>query len=392
MRICFVIDNIYPSHGGIGKSTERYVDLLKKRGHKIIFISSKDKNNKKSFQLIDSAKIYRMPGIKIPFTKGIYYQAAPLPSTIKAILQTERIDLVYIVSYTYLKWVSEIVAKRLGIPAIMHLHFQPENVTKHVQLLDNRASRKIIETWIWLICKTIKTIIVPTEFAKKMLRKYGVKNTIKVISNGINLQSFNKTAANNRLFREVFNLNDNRFFLFVGRFMSEKNISLLVDATSKIDFSKKENKDLVTVLVGDGDLKQKLMSRVKKKGLDNRIIFTGKIDSNLLKSAYSSCDLFVLPSLVELEGIVLLEAMAYGKALLVADSKTSAAPNLVNKNGYLFNPYDSDELAQKMTHLINNKMLLETFGNKSITDIKKYDIGISVDNIEVILNNLVENT
>jgi len=55
------------------------------------------------------------------------------------------------------------------------------------------------------------------------------------------------------------------------------------------------------------------------------------VNDELLKSAYKSCEIFIHPSLIELEGMVILEAMAFGKPLLLANSKQSASPTLIKK-------------------------------------------------------------
>jgi len=384
LNICVVIDNIFPSHGGIGKTTERFSEILKKRGHNVVFISSRDKDNRKSFERVNGFKVYRLLGVKVPFTGGIYYQAFPSIPKVNKILEKEKIDAILLVSYTLLGLCIQRCGKGLRIPVVLALHFQPENVTKHVHL-DYAPFRKIFSLWTKFICYRSDSVIVPSKFAKNMLLDYGVKGEINVVSNGINLEDFNINKVDEKLFKKEFKLEGKKVFLFVGRLMPEKNLKLLIEAASFIDW--KKNKDLKIVIVGDGDERNKLIRKVKTLGLENNVVFTGKISHEMLKSAYKACDVFILPSLVELEGIVLLEAMAFGKPIMVANSDSSAAPNLVyeDKNGHTFCPVSPEALAKKMIYLAENERKIDEMGRNSFEIIKGYDINKSVDKMESIL-------
>jgi glycosyltransferase involved in cell wall biosynthesis len=170
--------------------------------------------------------------------------------------------------------------------------------------------------------------------------------------------------------------------LFVGRIENSKNIQVLIDAFSFLD------SNITLVVVGAGRLKDQLIKRTNKLNIQDKVLFTGKINDELLKSAYSSCEVFVLPSLVELEGMVVLEAMAYGKPVLVANAKDSASPYLVEvgKNGYLFDPFNAKDLSDKIKNVVNNEEKLIFMGENSLKMIKRYDFSNSLDQLINLLN------
>jgi glycosyltransferase involved in cell wall biosynthesis len=97
--------------------------------------------------------------------------------------------------------------------------------------------------------------------------------------------------------------------------------------------------------------------------------------------AYNVADIFILPSLAELEGMVVLEAMACGKPLLIADAKDSASVHLLDGNGYLFKAQDYDDLAEKAISLLGDEALLKTMSEKSLYLSREYDIQRSVDKL-----------
>lgn len=390
MNICFAIDNIFPSHGGVGQTVERFTSLLHIKGHNVIIISSKDAVNKEGIEERSGIKIFRLKGLYVPFTHGIYYQAIPSKKGVEAILKDENIDVVILVSYTMLGIRMQDYCKKLKIPLILWEHFQPENVTKHIHL-DFGFLRKIVSMWIVFISNRSYKVIVPSLFAKNLLLEYGVKKEIEVISNGINLDEFNIAKIAKGLFRKKFRLENKSIFLFVGRLMPEKNVKILVDAFALIDFKDKINQDLRLVIIGKGDSENYLKRKVKNFHLEDKVIFTGFVDEQMKKEAYNDCDVFVLPSFVELEGIVVLEVMAFGKPVLVANSIGSAAQFLVEEgqNGYIFDSKNSGKLAEKIVSLNKDKQKIKTMGEQSLQMIKKYNINKSVLAMEKSIQNVL---
>ena len=390
MNICFVIDNIFPSHGGVGRTTERFSKKLKEKGHNVILIASEDNVNKPGIQKIDGLKIYRLPGMKIPFTGGIYYQAYPKKSEIEKVLENEKIDVIILITYAWLGAVMRKYAKKHNIPFTTAVHFQPENVTERLKF-EFISLKKAISKWTAFVSNQSEEIITPSLFAKKMLEASGVKSKINVISNGICLDDFDPDKVDRGLFRKEFKLNDEKIFLFVGRLMPEKNIQLLLNAFSKIDWSDPKNEKLKLVIVGTGDYEKELYAKTKELKLDDKVLFTGKIDDTQLKRAYRDCDFFILPSLAELEGMVVLEAMAMGAPVLVAGGPGSAAPFLLDEggNGYVFDPHDADALSKLIIKMSRSDELQKKMANHSLKKIKAYDINKSIEMIEEVLERII---
>ena len=83
------------------------------------------------------------------------------------------------------------------------------------------------------------------------------------------------------------------------------------------------------------------------------VTFCGFVPDDELPAAISAADLFVMPSLAELEGMAVLEAMACGKPLLIADAPYSAATDFVQDNGRLFRAGDAGHLAAQASDLLD---------------------------------------
>ncbi|NLZ51832.1 MAG: glycosyltransferase family 1 protein [Thermoanaerobacteraceae bacterium] len=116
--------------------------------------------------------------------------------------------------------------------------------------------------------------------------------------------------------RKALGLADNAFVVgHVGRFHPLKNHSFLVDVFAEIY---KRNKNAVLLLIGDGERKAEIETKVQKLGLAQAVLFLGvRSDVNLLMQAM---DVFVFPSRYEGLGVSLIEAQAAGLPCVISDA------------------------------------------------------------------------
>jgi len=102
----------------------------------------------------------------------------------------------------------------------------------------------------------------------------------------------------------------------VGRFSEQKNQSFLIRLLAS-------NKDLHLLLVGDGELREQLHNLPVQLNIQDRVHFTGEVSPDEVASLISCSDVFVLPSLFEAVGLVVLEAMVLGKPVVSNDIPSS---------------------------------------------------------------------
>ena len=96
--------------------------------------------------------------------------------------------------------------------------------------------------------------------------------------------------------------------------------------------------------------------------------------------------------MAETQGLVVLEAMASGKPILVAKARRSAAAELVveGENGYTFDPRSEHDLSSKIIKLLKNKNLRLKMGKRSLSYVKSHDINESVDKMESLYRSLLK--
>lgn len=140
-------------------------------------------------------------------------------------------------------------------------------------------------------------------------------NDFKVINNAIDAKKYSYNEKIRNIRRTEFNIpKDSIVIGHVGRFMVPKNHDFIIDIFNKIHLN---NPNSYLMLVGEGDLKEAILDKVKELNLEEYVIFTGlRSDVNQLLQAM---DVFLFPSLYEGLPVSIVEAQAAGLPCLISD-------------------------------------------------------------------------
>jgi glycosyltransferase involved in cell wall biosynthesis len=160
-----------------------------------------------------------------------------------------------------------------------------------------------------------------------------------------------------------------KFILFVGTIEPRKNLVRLLEAFNKF----KKNKSAAYRLViagGKGWLYDDVFETVEKLELQQDVIFTGYIPESELPLMYNLSDLFIYPSLYEGFGLPLLEAMACG--IPVISSRVSSVPEVAGNAALLIDPYDSDELTEAMSCVLEDRQVKERMIENGLMQTKEF--------------------
>ena len=152
-------------------------------------------------------------------------------------------------------------------------------------------------------------------------------------------------------------------FIVVGGIIPRKGLDRLLEACAILQ--RQGCDDYTLLVVGDGPQREELENFTQKNDLTKCVQWAGRVDYNHLGAYFRKADVFVLPTLEDTWGLVLLEAMVLGKPILC--SKWAGAAELVidGENGYCFDPYEPAKLAELMRRFINDPDLAASMGHKS---------------------------
>lgn len=151
-------------------------------------------------------------------------------------------------------------------------------------------------------------------------------------------------------------------FLFVGRIIPRKGIKLLLDACMIL---KKNYYNYSLVIVGEGQQQAELEEFCRINDLNDFVRWIGKVDYKSIGTYLEQADVLVLPSLEDTWGMVVLEAILFGKVVLCSTHAGASEIIAENSNGFVYEPQDSKQLAQLMKTLIDNPHLIELMQQKS---------------------------
>ncbi len=377
MNIAIVCVSVNLQNAGSLVSTWRFATNLAKRGHNVVLITTGKENSVKS---MESVKVIRFKAWPTLGTEGTFRMLLYISSKkLKNIFVEENIEIVHFMLPTPLCFFATKAAKELNLPLIGHSHTQPENLLIPVKLNIHFLNSLFYRYLIWFYSRA-KVIVCPTKFAEQKMIEHGLKTKTTVISNGVELDKFKKAVVPETFYRAFELEKKEKHILFVGRIWPEKNIPTLIRALPLILESIPEAH---LDIVGKKENHYSSLKRlVKKLGLEKKVTFLGKVSHEDLNNAYNACTVFCLPSYVELEGMVVLEAMACGKPIIVSNSPQSASQYYVNGNGFVFNANDSNDLAEKIMRVLSNKTLQKKMVAKSLSIVKGLTMEKSISKLE----------
>lgn len=154
-----------------------------------------------------------------------------------------------------------------------------------------------------------------------------------------------------------------RTILYVGRLINKKGLKLLLDVLDYID----SNITYQVLIYGEGDQRDILEDIITKKKLEDKVFLKGKVPYNEISKTYQEGDIFVLPSLRESGGSVLIEAMAHQLPIVALDMSLAHLLNQ-KKCGMFVNINQKKEgvlkqFANILMKLLSNSELREFYGN-----------------------------
>jgi rhamnosyl/mannosyltransferase len=166
--------------------------------------------------------------------------------------------------------------------------------------------------------------------------------------------------------------------LTVGRLTYYKGHEILIRAVAQIEGAQ-------VFIVGTGELRQRLETLITELNLAHKIKLLGYCSDVELTALFATCDCFCLPSLERTEafGVVLLEAMRYGKPIVASAIEGSGVPWVIKNAGLLVPPQNISALAHALQKMIDNPQLRTDLGTagqqrfNQIFDIKNVSQKIS---------------
>ena len=207
-------------------------------------------------------------------------------------------------------------------------------------------------------------VLAPSRYSAECIQDlYGISKAPRIVPEPIDFDGWRSQLQRNPVAH-----NESKFrVLSVCRFYPRKRLHILLAAAERL---RSKIPGLEVRIVGDGPEASRLRLLSRKLGLDGVVRWLGNLSQDELAAEYNRCDIFCLPSVQESFGIVFLEAMASGKAVVA--TRAASAPEVV-KHGVLVEPDDEEALAEGIESLYRNPELRETLAAEGAGWVNQFD-------------------
>ncbi len=313
-------------------------------------------------------RVYRFSSFEWPTYEGLRIPFLPFVP-IRNLLKKSDPHIIHIHSPVVLGNIAQILAGGLRKPVIATNHYLPINMSRSLSAdpVLSKPFSNITYTYLVNFCNRCEYVTAPTSTALNLLYDHGLRAPAGVISNGIDLKKYTPGERNEQVLQRLNLPLDRPIILHVNRLNYEKRVDVLLDAAAKM----KSNGHIA--LVSTGPAEADLREQVDRLNLADRVSFLGYVrDADLLALRHSS-EVFVIPSEADLQSLSTMEAMACGLPVIAANSY--ALPELAHheENGYVFQPGNSDELADYIDKLLEDSALRAQMGKKSLEIVARHD-------------------
>lgn len=391
MRILQVHSHFLPSLGGIQIVMYNIAKLLAKRGHKVtIFSSNLVGDGAYSLPREEVVDLIHVSRFKVlppkPLNKFVF-----APSVIQALYSIET-DLFHVFSYlpTFMTNTACLISKRRRIPLIITPVYHPSRAQLYTNVV-GKLVKVLYDDLIGLkLLRKADCVIALTEAEARYYRERGINN-ICIVPAGVDLREHACEDKGLEAFERKYDLGESRILLFVGRLEERKGIHYLIKSMSII---LRENPNVKLLVIGkDRGCRGPLENLSRRLGIGKNVVFTGPISSTELLCAYELSDIVVIPSLYEAFGIVVVEAWAHKKPVVVSETVGLAETISDEKAGIIVNHSDHEALAEAVAKLLSDQRLSESMGTRGYQLVKKeFTWEKTVDKVEKVYNAVTTKT
>lgn len=262
--------------------------------------------------------------------------------------RTHNYDLVHAHDWL-VAYASRVLKSTLDLPLVATIHATEAGRN---QGLHNSLQNFINSVEWWLTYEAWRVIVCSSHMRQEVKSQFQLpEDKIHVIPNGINPSEFQ--------FKQKANKPDNKnpLIFFVGRLVREKGAQVLLEAFPRI---LRHYPNARLVIAGKGPMRDQLISMAGQLGVKGNVDFPGFVDDETRNKFYHGAKVAVFPSLYEPFGIVALEGMAAGTAVVASDTGGLGEIITHGVNGLKAYPGNPNSLADNIIALLRDENLAAT--------------------------------
>ncbi len=310
MKICDVVQSYSPTSGGVKRYLSNKMRCFAERsdiGH-VMIVPWKENR----VDVAHQTRVYRLRSPRIP--GSVDYRLLMNRKRIYDIVESERPNILEVDSACLSSWMAIGAARQTPIPVVAYYHSDfPRRLSDKLRPCSSllaEVSAGIINRYLIHFYRRMDATVTATRAFQKTLQKMGVNPVIR-IPLGVNIETFYPRNSRKAIFQELGLSEDTFLLLYAGRLAGMKNLDHLF---AMMDFISSEKDRYHLALVGDGELREKVVRAARERKDLSWIPYRSSRDE--LAQWYSAADLFVHAGTQETFGLVSLEAQACGARVI----------------------------------------------------------------------------
>ena len=353
MRVLFISDVYFPRVNGVSTSIRTFRQDLAAAGVRTLLVAPRYAGDDAPDE---GAQVLRVPASGVPGDPEDRRMAWGALQRALALLPRGEFDLVHIHTPFVAHYAGVRFARQANIPCVATYHtFFEEYLHHYLPVVPRPLGRFIARHFTRSQCAQVQALIAPSEPMRAVLDEYGVRTPIHVLPTGLAADRFR--PGDGAAFRARAGIAPGRpLMTYIGRVAHEKNIGFLLQVLRRV---LQEVPQGLLVIAGEGPAREGLRAQVAALGLNDSVHFAGYLERDTeLLDCYAAADAFVFASRTETQGLVLLEAMAQGAAV-VSTAELGTRSILVPGSGALVVPEEAGAFAAAVVRVLTDAGLRE---------------------------------
>lgn len=380
MKIGYLISSFYPATGGREILTLNFAKELAKRGHEVHVFTTLQKGLKKE-EMVFGIYIHRTRNwfkyrYYLEFNPGWVYNALKY-----------KLDIFQVQSFGFIMADKAAILKRIFSKAIiLNSPMGPFMALEKYKWWQS-ALKKLYTLLEWPVNRMYKKVIAINPEQWKWMVKCGVRKE-NVVFIPPSVESFVFAKYDKKSFVEKHNLHGKFVISYVGRIQRYKGLDQVISILPSII---NKHKNVVFLAMGkDADDMARLKEMALNLGVEKNVVFTGPVSDEEKIQGLDVSQIFVFPSEWEAFGIVLVEAMARGNAIV--STKTEGGKFLIEEgvNGYLYDYKDTRALEKHILKLIEDDKLRKMIISNNIKKAHRFSTEKITDELENLYKSLLK--
>ena len=349
MRIGLFTDIYLPTVFGIELATERVRQSLEAMGHRVFVFAPATPG-----YLDESSRVLRFRSQRIPSNpeSRLAFSFLPVGRSYREVLDV-RLDVAQAQTVGAMGMLARRIAQHQGIP-LLYAHHSMYPAYAGSESADAQLVPSLVRTYTKWFAGRADAILAPTLKVKSLLADWGIAGDlpIHVLPTGIDPAVFHRSAASRRRTRAALGIPEGRTVLAtVSRLVREKNLDLLLDAFRRVA---RAAPSTLLLIVGEGSHRGQLERHARRLGIASRVLFAGLVPHERVPAFYQAADIFVFPSVIESQGLVVLEALASGLPVVAPRDQAYAPFVQDGRTGRLVHPVTAEQFARSTLELIRD--------------------------------------